>query len=137
MRIQHRIVFLLAAFAVASSLAVAETSPTPTASANAAPETGLEGNITISPIHGGPVRVGQPSVGPLPNTAFVVRQEDRIVATFTTDAQGAFRVVLPPGQYAVAAQNQRQKFGNYGPWPIEVVAGKMTKVTWDCDSGLR
>jgi hypothetical protein len=114
-------------------LALAESSPSPSAQA----ETGLEGLITISPTHGGPIRRGEPSSAPLPRTAFVVRQGDNIVANFETDAEGRFKIPLPAGAYTVAAKDQRHKFGGYGPWPVEVAAGEMKKVTWDCDSGLR
>ena len=100
-------------------------------------ETGLEGVITISPTHGGPIRQGEPESKPLPHVAFVVKEGDRIVAKFETDEQGRFRVPLPPGNYNVAARDQRQKFNKYGPFPVEVIAGKMTQAHWDCDSGLR
>ncbi len=93
--------------------------------------------MTISPIQGGPLRQGDPVSRPLPNTAFTVRQEMKEVATFTTDAEGRFRVALPPGKYDVLAADQKHKFGGWGPWPVEVGAGKFTSVKWDCDSGLR
>jgi len=100
-------------------------------------ETGLEGVITTSPTHGGPIKEGEPESKPLPNMAFVVKEGDRTVATFETDEQGHFRVALPAGHYNVVAADERHKFGNYGPFPVEVVAGKMTQANWDCDSGLR
>ncbi len=68
---------------------------------------------------------------------FVVKQDDRTVAKFETDDQGRFQIPLAPGHYTVAAADPKLKFGNYGPFPVEVTAGKMTKAQWDCDSGLR
>ena len=120
-------------FALLSCVASAEPSPTPSLKS----ETGLEGVITTSPIHGGPIKQGEPESKPLPHMAFVVKQDDRTVAEFETDEQGRFRIPLAPGHYNVAAKDQRHKFGNYGPFPVEVTAGKMTQAHWDCDSGLR
>ena len=134
MRLSLRFASVVLAITLLQSFALADTSPSPSASAG---ESGIEGLITISPIHGGPIRQGVDSSAPLPKTAFVVRQGDRVVAKFVTDEQGRFRVPLPPGNYEVLAENQRHKFGGYGPWPVEVVAGKMADVHWDCDSGLR
>ena len=119
--------------ALLSCVVLAE--PSSTASSNS--ETGLEGVITISPTHGGPIKQGEPESKPLPNVAFAVKEGDRTVATFKTDEQGRFRIPLPPGHYNVAAADQGHKFGKYGPFPVEVVAGKMTQAHWDCDIGLR
>ncbi len=116
-------------------MASADPSPTPSPSPGAA--TGLEGVVTISPIVGGPVHQGVPSSKPLPNTEFVVRMKTEEVASFTTDAEGKYRVTLPPGQYNVLARDQKHKFGGWGPFPVEVAAGKMTSNNFDCDSGLR
>lgn len=118
-------------FAMLSCVVAAEPSSTPAPKS----ETGLEGVITISPPHGGPIREGEPESKPLSHIAFVVKQADRTVATFETDEQGHFRVPLAPGQYTVAAADQKQKF--YGPFPVEITAGKMTQAKWDCDSGMR
>ena len=127
---------LIPAFlALFACLASAETSPTPSAGSD--PETGLKGVITISPIHGGPIRQGERSSGPLARKAFVVRQEDRTVAEFETDEEGRFRVILPPGKYTVAGKDPKTRFERYGPMTVEIQAGKMTQVEWDFDTGLR
>ncbi len=107
------------------------------AEASPKPETGLEGVVTISPTHGGPIREGEDASRPLPETAFVVRRGDAEVAKFTTDAQGRFRVPLPPGEYLVQAGDMKHKFGGWGPFPVRVEAGQMTKKNFDCDSGMR
>ena len=116
-----------------SSLVFGQTSPSPSAPAN----TGVEGVITISPAHGGPVREGQPNSVPLAKTTFVVRQEDQVATSFTTDEQGRFKISLPPGRYVVEKGEPRTRIGNYGPFSVNVVAGEMTKVEWNCDSGMR
>ena len=57
------------------------------------------------------------------------------MASFTTDGEGSFRILLPPGHYVVA----RPDAGLIGHWHFEtdVVAGKITKVQWTGDSGMR
>ena len=99
--------------------------------------TGIEGVITISPTHPGPVRPGMISSRPLANATFVVGNEKGAVASFTTDDQGKFRVSLPPGHYAVTKKDQQHGIGRYGPFDVDVVTGQMTKVEWQCDTGMR
>ena len=100
-------------------------------------ETGLEGEIRISPIRGGPDRIGVPNSKPLAHTVFVVKKEDQIIASFETDDQGRFRVSLPPGKYTVLKEGTKGRIGRYGPFEVEIVAGQIKKVQWEADSGLR
>jgi hypothetical protein len=102
-----------------------------------AAETGIEGVITISPIKAGPVRADAPSSRPLANTAFVVENQNGSVASFSTDENGHFRVPLAPGHYKVSLKQRASSIGRYGPFEIDVAAGQMTKVQWQCDSGMR
>ena len=101
------------------------------------PDTGIEGLITISPVHGGPFRPGLPNSRPLANTAFVVENEKGTVTSFTTDDQGQFRISLAPGHYSVSMKDRKGGIGRYGPFEADVVAGQVTKVQWNCDSGMR
>jgi len=89
-------------------------------------ETGIEGVITISPIKAGPVRADDPSSRPLVNTAFVVENQKGEVTSFTTD-----------DHYKVSLKGRTSSIGKYGPFEVDVVAGQMTKVQWQCDSGMR
>jgi hypothetical protein len=116
-----------------SCFSSAETQPTP------APETGtgLEGVITVSPIHGGPSRADLPDSGPLANVAFVVENERGTVTSFTTDDQGQFRISLAPGHYTISREGRKGGIGKFGPFQVDVVAGKMTRVQWNCDTGIR
>jgi hypothetical protein len=114
---------------------MAETTPTPSPASDAG--TGLEGVITVSPIHGGPIKEGEESSGPLVKKAFVVKQDERVVGEFETDEKGRFRIVLPAGRYTVEGKNPKHRFEHYGPMNVAVEAGKMTSVKWDFDTGLR
>jgi hypothetical protein len=98
-------------------------------------ETGIEGVITIN-ARPGPVRADSP-VSPLANTAFAVETQKGEIASFTTDNEGRFRVSLAPGHYKVSRKGRTSSIGRYGPFEVDVVAGQMTKVQWECDSGMR
>jgi len=99
-------------------------------------ESGIEGTITISPSQPGPSRSDAPDSKPLSNTAFVVKDVTGEVTSFTTDEQGQFRIPLVPGHYTVSMK-ERKSIGHFGPFEIDVVSGTMTKVQWNCDSGIR
>jgi Prealbumin-like fold domain len=103
---------------------------------NPALSTGLEGVISVSPIHGGPVRAGQPSSAPLANTTFEITDAAGSVKTFTTDASGQFRVSLPPGTYSVKLAVPK-KFPRCGPFQAKVTGSGFLAVQWECDSGMR
>jgi Prealbumin-like fold domain len=100
-------------------------------------QSGINGTIGIAPFRPGPARVGEPTTKPLPDFAFVVEKDGGAVASFTTDAQGHFEVALPPGHYKVRPKEKQSSIGRYGPWEVDVSAGKMTPVEWRCDSGMR
>jgi hypothetical protein len=100
--------------------------------------TGVEGVITFSPTQPGPIRADAPSSKPLANTTFAVANDKGAeVASFTTDEQGQFRVPLSPGHYTVSKKGKKGGIGKYGPFDVDVVEGKMTRVTWECDTGIR
>jgi hypothetical protein len=102
-----------------------------------AAETGIEGVITISPAQAGPVRDDSPSSKPLVNATFAVENEKGEVASFTTDDQGHFRTSVPAGHYKVSMKGRKSSIGRFGPFEVDVAAGKITKVEWQCDSGIR
>jgi hypothetical protein len=98
--------------------------------------TGIEGSISVSPIHPGPTRKGETDSGPLANVAFEIVKADNVVATFTTDAKGRFQVSVPPGSYTVRMR-ERKKIGGCGERTVEVTASGFAKLDWNCDTGMR
>jgi hypothetical protein len=98
---------------------------------------GIEGTIIISPARPGPTRVDTPDSAPLANVPFVVRNETAEVGSFTTDDHGEFHISLAPGHYTALRRGKSGGIGHFGPFEVDVVAGKMTKVEWRCDSGMR
>ena len=100
-------------------------------------ESGIEGIITISPARLGPIRADEAGSVPLANAMFVVENNNGEVASFTTDGQGRFQAALPPGHYKVSLKGRKSTIGRFGPFEVDVTAGKMTNVQWGCDSGIR
>lgn len=117
--------FLASVFLV---LAMAETAP--------ASENGIEGVIYISPSRPGPHRIDMPNKAPAGNVDFVVLKGEEKVASFTTDAEGHFRVTVPPGHYTITRKDRGATIGRWH-YEVEVVAGKMAQVDWTADSGMR
>lgn len=109
-------------------MGIAET-PTPTPS-------GIEGVISVSPSRPGPLRKDSPSVAPAPNLEFVVKKGDARVASFTTSAEGYFRIFLPPGHYIVMRDDPGAAIGHWR-FEADVLPGEIVKVSWTGDSGMR
>lgn len=112
---------------------LAETQSTPKPDS----ETGLEGVISVGPIQGGPTRQGVPDSRPLANVEFVIEKENNPVASFKTDDHGRFRISLPPGHYSISRKDWKASIGSYGPFEVDVAAGQMKRVQWNCDTGMR
>jgi hypothetical protein len=126
----------LVGFLIFAGFCYAQTLPTLTPMPETG-NTGIEGVITVGPTHGGPVRPGMTSSAPLANATFVVGNENGAIAEFTTDGQGHFKVSLTPGHYTVTKKDRQRGIGRYGPFDVDVAAGQMTKVEWQCDTGMR
>jgi len=130
---QPSLELFLTLLALFCCVARAETQPTPSPEAG----TGLEGSISLHNISGGPVRQGVPDSKPLANTTFVVKKGDLMIATFTTDDQGRFQISLPSGHYSISKKDWKTRVGFYGPFEVEIAAGQIKKVQWNCDTGMQ
>ena len=123
---------LLIAFGVIAMAVCASTGQSPSAG-----ESGIEGEITISPANPGPIRADAPGSVPLANATFVVENNNADVASFTTEDNGHFRAALPPGHYKISLKGMKTTIGRFGPFEADVAPGNMTIVQWECDSGIR
>jgi hypothetical protein len=100
---------------------------------------GIEGQILRGPMCPGPVRPNTPCPDqPFSATFTVVDAEERLVTRFQTDAQGRFRLLLPPGVYTIIPEpsapvmrpgSQRRQ--------ITVSSQQFTQVTLVFDTGMR
>ncbi len=118
---------------LAPCMGLAQTQPSPTPESSA----GIEGTVSAGPAQGGPSKEGASDSRPLANITFEVKQGDRVITSFQTDAQGHFRVLLEPGHYTISRKDYTSAVGSYGPFAAEVSPGKMASVQWECDTGLR
>ena len=98
---------------------------------------GLEGSISLHTISGGPVKQGVPDSKPLANTPFDVKKGELAVASFTTNDRGRFQISLPPGHYSISKKDWKSRVGYYGPFEVDIVAGQIKKVQWNCDTGMQ
>ena len=112
-------------------LVVMAATPTP----NPVPS-GIEGVILVSPSRPGPTRKDQPDAAPAANVTFTVMKSDTKVASLTTDADGRFRIALPPGLYIVMRDDSGSRVGHWR-FEAEVKPGEVTSVRWVADSGMR
>ena len=93
--------------------------------------------IVVGPTSAGPTMADAPNSAPLANVDLDVKKGDETVASIKTDDQGRFRISLSPGHYTVSLKNGKHRIGRYGPFEVDVVAGQITRVEWNCDSGIR
>jgi len=101
-------------------------------------QSGIQGQVFISPNCAGPVTLDNPDCLDKPYQASVTVLDSRgnLVTTFESDSQGSFQVKLAPGSYTLQPQN-----GN--PYPkaaeqtIIVQEGAFTPVTIHYDTGMR
>ena len=59
------------------------------------------------------------------------------MASFKTDDQGRFRISLPSGHYTISRKGGKATVGSYGPFEVDVAAGQIKRVQWNCDTGIR
>lgn len=109
----------------------------PDSGASSQPNTGIEGSVSVSPVHGGPTRQGVADSAPLANTSFSVETAAGKIATFKTDEQGHFKVELPPGKYTIKMEQPRMKGRGCSLADIEVTAANFKHVHLNCDTGIR
>ena len=101
-------------------------------------ESGVEGTITIGPLHGGSIRQGESGSSPLANAPFTIANDKRErVASFHTDENGHFAIALPIGHYTISHNGERIGMHGFGPFEVSVEARKMTQVDWHADTGMR
>src|SRR6266545_289678 len=63
------------------------------------------------------------------------------VITISPAQPGPTRADAPGSQplahYKVSIKGKRPGIGRFGPFEVDVVPGKMARVQWECDSGIR
>lgn len=109
----------------------------------AAPSGFLQGHLHITSL-----RTVEPADGNPPPTVtaetyaqypLVVLSEDgkQEVARVTANANGDFRIPLPPGAYILDVQDRVRKHVRAKPLPFTVISGQSVHVDLDMDTGIR
>jgi len=97
--------------------------------------TGIEGQVVIQPLR--PVaRRGVANRGPYQAKISVLDSKRREVATVESDAEGRFRLALPPGSYLLRPQSSG-KYPRASEQRVVVRPDKLTRVEIVYDSGMR
>lgn len=125
------VTWLLAALAVAACSGSAAT---------IAPDTGIRGTATAGPVCPVERNPPDPACAPRPvaGATIVVRDGSGAQAAVAiSDAAGAYFVAVPPGVYVVDPQPVPGMLGTAPKQPATVVAGAVTEVPLDYDTGIR
>jgi hypothetical protein len=107
--------------------------------AGAATTSGIGGRASAGPVCP-VVKPGQQGCDPraVQGAVLVIRDASgKEVARATTDSSGLFRVALPAGAYTVEAQAVTGLMGTAPAVQATVVAGRLTNVAIDYDTGIR
>ena len=99
---------------------------------------GIEGVALRSPARPGPQRSDQPNEAPIEATFHVLDSSGEEIATFETDAEGRFKVNLPPGDYTIVPGDNAPVIrpSRQGK-PVSVGAEAFTQLRLVFDSGMR
>jgi len=99
-------------------------------------DTGLIGIVVRGPVQ--PVCQAQTPCDAPFGAGFTVEQNDRVVATFRSDAQGHFQVHLAPGSYLVVPGPDAPIISpGAQAKPVVVGADGLTSVRLEFDTGIR
>ena len=97
---------------------------------------GLRGVVTRGPIV--PVcAAGQPCDAPAKDVMLVFVRNGRVVRRAKTNDQGRYRVALAPGLYAVRLATRQTIGRGLEPRRARVFAGRLRRVDFSIDTGIR
>jgi hypothetical protein len=109
---------------------------------NAAPQGFLEGHLKIYSPKEVELADATPSKGTAENYAaypliILSRDQKKEIARMTADANGRYRVALPPGDYVLDVQDRRRRHVRATPQPFTVVSNQTVRVDMNIDTGIR
>jgi carboxypeptidase family protein len=98
---------------------------------------GIQGKVLLGPMC--PVQqVNSPCPDrPIQADITVTSSDEKTVATGRSDANGTYRISLPPGSYTVTAKRSGDGFGSGKPVTVVVPAGTFVHLDLVVDSGIR
>jgi hypothetical protein len=112
----------------------------PSATATGAPDTGIGGTATAGPVCPVEKNPPDPNCAPRPvaGATIVVRDgSGSQVAVAISGSDGRYFASLPPGDYVLDPQPVQGLLGTAPKQPATVVAGTITEVPLEYDTGIR
>ncbi len=99
---------------------------------------GIQGKALIGPTCGGPVRLDDPKCAdqPYQATLDVLDAQGQLLASQQANADGTFRIVLPPGMYTLHPVTSG-RLPTASDQTVLVLAGQFTTVDVHYDTGIR
>lgn len=99
---------------------------------------GVGGRVAAGPVC--PVETpGDPQCAarPVAGATLTARSGDTVVATFSSDMSGLYRIPLPPGDYVLEATPVEGLMGTPAPMPFTVAGTELTPLDVAYDTGIR
>jgi len=102
-------------------------------------ESGIQGQVLMGPMCGGPVSVDDPCPDqPFSATFYVLDDQGNQVARFFTGERGYFQINLLPGDYAIVPDESAPLMSpGYQKREVTVQEGEFVRVTLTFDTGIR
>ena len=126
---------MLCALGAMGVVATTSRSGVSAARGDTALDSGIEGHIEIRPVRS-VERAGSSNSGPYQATLTVLDGQGNTVTTVTSDAQGNFRLALPPGTYTVRPESPA-RYPRASTRSVVVAPRAFTRVDVIYDSGRR
>jgi hypothetical protein len=111
----------------------------PTSSTGTGGDSGISGQVFVGPTCGGPIGSANSTEcadKPYAATITVLDPAGKMVTSFSTDAEGRFRLTLEPGKYTLHPESSGAMPAAVDV-PVQVVSGQFLVLTITYDSGMR
>ncbi len=100
-------------------------------------DSGVAGYVRVAPSCPGPTRPGQACVAPFAGARLQLRTPaGKVVRRDSAAEDGVFRIAAPPGRYVLQVEVDGL-YPRCEPTPLRIVKGRWTRLTLECDSGMR
>ena len=108
----------------------------PSAVPSAPLDSGIRGFVQLGPTC--PVETRDvPCTTPYVAVLVILDLDDREVTRISSNDEGLFQVLLPPGEYTVAPTPGGDSLPSAPPQAVSVVAGSFTEIEINYDTGIR
>lgn len=98
---------------------------------------GVAGHVRVAPSCPGPARPGQACVAPFAGARLQLRTPaGKLLRRDSAAEDGTFKIAAPPGRYVLQVEVEGL-YPRCEPAPLRVVKGRWTRLTLECDSGMR